>query len=58
MDYTRGNVSDFKELTMGLLVDGAWTTNDDYFGGDPDGRFQRNRTAFRNWVTPDGSTGQ
>lgn len=42
---------------MGLLVDGVWTSDDDYFKGDRKGRFQRNRTTFRNWVTPDGAPG-
>jgi len=42
---------------MGLLVDGVWTTDDDYFKGDKSGHFQRNRTSFRNWVTPDGEAG-
>lgn len=42
---------------MGLLVDGNWTTDDDYFKGDKSGSFQRNQTTFRNWVTTDGSPG-
>lgn len=41
---------------MGLLVDGQWTDrrHDTAASG---GRFQRADSAFRNWVTPDGTPG-
>lgn len=43
---------------MGVLANGAWTTDDNYFqGGDRTGRFQRSKTLFRNWVTADGAPG-
>ena len=39
---------------MGLLIDGVWQDQprDTAATG---GRFVRDETAFRNWVTPDGS---
>ena len=41
---------------MGLLVDGVW--QDKWYDTDSTGgRFQRSVTAYRNWVTPDGSPG-
>jgi putative glutathione S-transferase len=41
---------------MGLLVDGRWIDHrpDDAAG---DGRFKRQDTVFRNWITPDGTPG-
>jgi putative glutathione S-transferase len=41
---------------MGLLVEGTWTTA----GYDTDtrgGRFEREPTRFRHWITPDGAPG-
>ena len=39
---------------MGLLVDGVW--HDKWYDTDKHGgRFKRWDSAFRNWVTPDGS---
>lgn len=41
---------------MGLLVDGVW--RDQWYDTAANGgRFVRPRTAFRNWVTPDGTAG-
>ncbi len=39
---------------MGLLVDGVWQ---DRWYENQDGRFQRQSSLFRNWVTPDGRPG-
>jgi hypothetical protein len=41
---------------MGLLVDGQWTDRW-YDTSASGGRFQRQESAFRNWVTPDGTPG-
>jgi glutathionyl-hydroquinone reductase len=41
---------------MGLLIDGAWR-DQWYDTAVAGGRFVRPRTAFRNWVTADGSPG-
>ena len=41
---------------MGILVDGKWTTQD-LVRTDPDGRFVRKPSAFRNWVTSNGGPG-
>jgi putative glutathione S-transferase len=44
------------EVGMGLLVDGKW--HDKWYDTDKTGgRFEREKSAFRNWVTPDGSAG-
>lgn len=41
---------------MGLLVDGKWV--DQWYDTESSkGRFVRSDSAFRNWVTPDGSAG-
>ena len=41
---------------MGLLVEGVW--HDTGYGQDKhDGRFERDASAFRNWVTADGAPG-
>ena len=41
---------------MGLLVEGVW--HDTGYGQDKhDGRFERDASAFRNWVTVDGAPG-
>ncbi|KRD99946.1 glutathionyl-hydroquinone reductase YqjG [Bosea sp. Root381] len=41
---------------MGLLIDGRW--HDQWYDtAESGGRFQRQDSAFRNWVTPDGSPG-
>ena len=39
---------------MGLLVDGVWQ---DKWYDSKDGRFERQASKFRNWVTPDGAAG-
>ena len=41
---------------MGLLVDGHWQ-DQWYDTKSTGGRFVRQGSAFRNWVTPDGSPG-
>ncbi|MEO9901443.1 MAG: glutathione S-transferase family protein [Nisaea sp.] len=41
---------------MGLLVDGKWT-DQWYDTKSSGGRFVRNESSFRNWITPDGSAG-
>jgi putative glutathione S-transferase len=40
---------------MGLLVEGVWRDTEQ--GATTGGRFRRHESAFRNWVTPDGSPG-
>lgn len=40
---------------MGLLVDGKW--HDKWYSPDPRGRFVRQDSKFRNWVTQDGAPG-
>ncbi len=41
---------------MGVLVDGVW--HDKGYDQDKNGgRFERDASAFRNWVTPDGASG-
>jgi glutathionyl-hydroquinone reductase len=40
---------------MGLLVNGVW--QDRWYDTGPAGHFVRDESAFRNWVTPDGSPG-
>ena len=41
---------------MGLLIDGVW--HDQWYDTKKTGgRFERSRSAFRNWVTADGSSG-
>ncbi|MGA3402493.1 MAG: glutathione S-transferase family protein [Acetobacteraceae bacterium] len=44
---------------MGLLIDGVWHEQDPDAAkaGATSGRFERQDTAFRNWVTPDGRPG-
>jgi glutathionyl-hydroquinone reductase len=41
---------------MGLLVDGRWTDTG-YDTGKSGGRFEREPTRFRHWITPDGAPG-
>ncbi|HEY0438836.1 MAG TPA: glutathione S-transferase family protein, partial [Xanthobacteraceae bacterium] len=41
---------------MGLLVEGVWR-DQWYDTKETGGRFQRQASRFRNWVTPDGSPG-
>jgi putative glutathione S-transferase len=41
---------------MGFLKDGQWHDEWDYNDEDS-GAFERDESAFRNWVTPDGSPG-
>lgn len=41
---------------MGLLIDGSW--HDQWYDtGKTGGRFQRQDSRFRNWITPDGAPG-
>src|SRR3546814_19382288 len=41
---------------MGLLIDGTW--HDQWYDtAKSGGRFERQESAFRNWVTADGSAG-
>lgn len=40
---------------MGLLVQGEW--KDRWYDTGTDGRFRRQASRFRNWVTPDGAAG-
>ncbi len=41
---------------MGLLIDGVW--HDKWYDTkSTGGRFERQDSAFRNWVTPDGAPG-
>lgn len=42
---------------MGLLVDGVWR-DQWYDTASTGGRFERQASRFRNWVTPDGSPGR
>ncbi|MEQ8386071.1 MAG: glutathione S-transferase family protein [Coleofasciculus sp. A1-SPW-01] len=42
-------------MATGMLVNGQWTKEP--YQQDPEGRFKRNPTMFRNWVSADGSTG-
>ena len=41
---------------MGQLVDGVWQTSW-YDTKKTGGRFERSKTSFRSWITPDGSAG-
>ncbi len=41
---------------MGLLIDGVWYEQD-VRGKSADGRFHRQESQFRNWISADGSTG-
>lgn len=41
---------------MGLLVDGVWQ-DQWYDTGKTNGKFKRSESAFRNWITADGSAG-
>ena len=41
---------------MGVLVEGKWHEKD-YDQGKNGGRFERDASAFRHWVTPDGAPG-
>jgi putative glutathione S-transferase len=45
-----------RNIAMGLLVDGVWK-DQEYATTASGGRFVRPVTAFRNWVTADGSAG-
>ncbi|MGB7445217.1 MAG: glutathione S-transferase family protein [Coleofasciculaceae cyanobacterium] len=42
-------------MATGMLIDGQWTLEE--YQQDNQGRFMRNPTKFRNWVSADGSTG-
>jgi len=39
----------------GLLVDGNWTQKDEF--AEDDGKYKREDSAFRNWITADGGPG-
>lgn len=43
-------------MTPGMLVEGEWKTEEG-IPRDSEGRFVRSTTAFRDWVTADGSSG-
>src|SRR5690625_7438426 len=44
------------EDRMGLLIDGEW--HDEWYDTESTGgRFQRQQSTFRNWITNDGSPG-
>ena len=40
---------------MGLLIDGVW--HDKWYDTGDSGKFKRQDSAFRDWVTADGSSG-
>lgn len=40
---------------MGLLINGVWEQEDSFAGKD--GKFERQASTFRNWVTADGAAG-
>jgi Predicted glutathione S-transferase len=42
---------------MGLLVEGVWHDKG-YDQEKNEGRFERDASLFRNWVTPDGARGR
>lgn len=42
-------------MATGMLINGEWRTEG--YEKDSDGRFIRNPTTFRNWVTADGASG-
>lgn len=42
---------------MGIMVDGVWHTDEAPLADEKTGRFVRKESAFRNWVTADGSPG-
>lgn len=42
-------------MTLGQLIDGTWTT--EWKERDPSGRFQRDQTQFRQWITADETIG-
>lgn len=42
-------------MATGMMIDGEWRTEG--YEKDEKGRFKRNPTTFRNWVTADGSSG-
>lgn len=42
-------------MPTGMLINGEWRQAG--YQKDSDGRFLRNPTTFRNWVTADGSSG-
>jgi glutathionyl-hydroquinone reductase len=45
-----------QEDCMGILRDGQWITRAEYADAQ-DGRFRREDTKYRNWITPDGAPG-
>jgi putative glutathione S-transferase len=48
-----------RKMTLSMLIDGKWSTEDwhPYQASDGDGRFVRQPSTFRNWITPDGAPG-
>ena len=40
---------------MGLMINGVWQEREPEISKD--GHFERDETAFRNWITPDGRPG-
>lgn len=51
-----GLFAQLEDDAMGLLVNGHWTDRG-YDTSASEGRFVRPESAFRNWITPDGSPG-
>jgi glutathionyl-hydroquinone reductase len=40
----------------GLLINGRWKTKNE-FADEKSGKFEREDSIFRDWITPDGSDG-
>ena len=56
MEQQKRKPTEAEQDEMGLLVDGKW--RDRWYDTDKTGgRFVRQPSAFRNWVTPDGRPG-
>jgi glutathionyl-hydroquinone reductase len=46
---------DRNAMATGMMIDGEW--RNEKYQMDTKGRFQRNPTTFRNWITADGTSG-
>jgi putative glutathione S-transferase len=53
---TRRQQDDGKDIIVGQLIDGKWSTQW-YDTKSTGGKFVRSNAGFRNWITPDGSAG-
>lgn len=42
---------------MGQMIDGVWHTDEAALSDSKTGEFNRKRSTFRNWITPDGAPG-